>query len=293
MRARAILAVLLLAITIVGIQATVPTVGWTPPSRGVIIVTGVALEVVLAGLLAALRLGRGASTNDIAERLRAILSRVLVTCLVAIPVGILLTSLRKPSLRPARVSPILRHPGRIRIRLPQSSHGSAVSFGLSLVEHVLIALLLVAVVAVIIVMWRSRAPRLAPVDAVTDEIDTPAEIARAVESGLAALRELDDARGAIISCYLAMEQSLAEAGAARGMAETPDELLARAVSQNLVSAGPAGQLTALFYVARFSSHDLPSSARDQAERALAELAASFPASDHAPAGAARPGEAER
>jgi hypothetical protein len=88
------------------------------------------------------------------------------------------------------------------------------------------------------------------------------------------MRDLDDARAAIIACYLAMEASIAEAGAARGTAETPDELLARVA--HLVSAAPAASLTALFYEARFSTHPLAAKHRDAAERALAELAASLP-----------------
>ena len=49
-----------------------------------------------------------------------------------------------------------------------------------------------------------------------------------MESGRSALRTVDDARAAIIACYVAMENSLAERGAARAVADTPDELLARA-----------------------------------------------------------------
>jgi hypothetical protein len=104
----------------------------------------------------------------------------------------------------------------------------------------------------------------------------PDELARAVESGRAALSELDDARAAIIACYEAMEQSLAQAGTERGLAETPDELLVRAVAAGQVPADPAGRLTGLFYEARFSTHHMPPAKRDEAERALAELAAHLP-----------------
>ena len=66
---------------------------------------------------------------------------------------------------------------------------------------------------------------------------------------------------------------LAERGTARGVAGTPGELLTRATEAGLVRGTAAGQLTALFYEARFSSHPLGHRQRDAAERALDELAA--------------------
>ena len=96
-----------------------------------------------------------------------------------------------------------------------------------------------------------------------------------MESGRSALRSLDDARAAIIACYVAMESSLAERGAARGIADTPDELLARAKETGIVRGAAAARLTALFYEARFSSHPLDHRQRDAAEQALDELAAAL------------------
>jgi hypothetical protein len=80
-----------------------------------------------------------------------------------------------------------------------------------------------------------------------------------------------------------MEDSLARAGTPRAAADTPDELLARAAGQGLVQGSAAERLTALFYEARFSSHPMLRADRDDAERALAELAAGF--GDRVPAGA--------
>lgn len=144
-------------------------------------------------------------------------------------------------------------------------------------RDVLIALLIIAIIIVLIVAWRRRRTarlRLAipadlGVEAAADDL------ARAVESGRIALRDVDDARAAIIACYLAMEQSLAERGTARGVADTPGELLARARDRGVVRGTAAGRLTALFYEARFSSHPLGPAQRDAAERALDELAAAL------------------
>jgi len=99
------------------------------------------------------------------------------------------------------------------------------------------------------------------------------ELLEVVESGRSALRAIDDARAAIIACYVAMEASLAEHGAARVIADTPDELLTRATALGIVRGTAAGRLTALFYEARFSSHPLDRGHRNAAGQALAELAA--------------------
>ena len=112
-----------------------------------------------------------------------------------------------------------------------------------------------------------------------DEADTPADLARAVDSGRVALREVDDARAAIIACYVAMEDSLAEAGAARAAAETPDELLGRAGAAGLVDAAPAGRLTACSTRPGSRRIRCRTARRNEAERALAELAASLTAPD--------------
>ena len=69
--------------------------------------------------------------------------------------------------------------------------------------------------------------------------------------------------------------SLAERGAARAVADTPDELLARAIQDGIVRGTAAARLTALFYEARFSSHPLDRGQRDAAEQALDELAAAL------------------
>ena len=51
--------------------------------------------------------------------------------------------------------------------------------------------------------------------------EDPEQLREAVESGRSALRTVDDARAAIIACYLAMETTLAERGTARGAAGRP------------------------------------------------------------------------
>jgi len=299
LRARAVLAALLILLTVAGIRAVGPAVGWDAPARTVLVSTGCAVEAVAAGLLVALHWrrpgsrrqrgsqGRGPGRAEpgaaVAFRLRRILDGVLIGCLVAIPAALLFAVLgRLHRTRP--LAPALRRTGRPRpARLP--GRGTVASVDLAFLREILFAVVLAAIIvtAIWILRWhRSRFARARiPVGEPTD---TPADLARAVESGRLALRELDDARAAIIRCYLAMERSLDEAGATRQIAETPDELLARAVAGGIVHGAAAARLTALFYEARFSSHPMPTSQRDQAEQALADLAASLPG--RAPATAA-------
>jgi Domain of unknown function (DUF4129) len=81
-----------------------------------------------------------------------------------------------------------------------------------------------------------------------------------------------------------MERRLADRGTARVAADTPDELLARAVTAGTVRGGAAGRLTALFYEARFSTHPLDAGQRDAASAALDELAGELAAKQAPPKG---------
>jgi len=284
--ARTVLAILLLLLAIAGIRAAGPPVRMDIAARPVVIVTGCVLEAVLAGLLVALR-WRSRAASGPAARLRPLLSAAIVTGLIAIPLATVVVLLARVARRPfplprnARPAP--------RSATPPGHHPLHATPAVPDLRYLLIVALAVAILVAAIVIWRGHRNRGDLGGQVTDPDDadggTPAELARAVDSGRMALRDLDDARTAIIRCYLAMEGSLAGAGAVRGMAETPDELLGRAVAAGLVHAGPAGRLTALFYEARFSTHPMPLSRREQAEQALAELATALPAQPDAVTGA--------
>ena len=168
-------------------------------------------------------------------------------------------------------------------RADAQGRGSAAGIGTAAATfHIPLAVLLYALLVVVLLagvvlsIWWAR--RLRPPGGpgkTTSSRRTPEGLREAVESGRSALRTLDDARAAIIACYVAMESSLAERGAARGVADTPDELLARATETGVVRGTAAARLTALFYEARFSSHPLDRRQRDAAEQALDELAAAL------------------
>jgi hypothetical protein len=228
------------------------------------------------------RHGRG-SQEPTAVKLRGVLLLVLGAGAIGAAV-LMLAGLHVKGLGPGRRLPPIRHPTAtpsLSFR-PHPGSGSAVHVPVTVLLYALLVVVLLAGVAVSI--WWAR--RLRPAIALrADEViaEDPEQLREAVESGRSALRTVDDARAAIIACYLAMETTLAERGTARGAAGTPGELLTRATKAGLVRGTAAGQLTALFYEARFSSHPLGHQQRDAAERALDELAADLAQ----PEGAAR------
>ncbi|MCI0686063.1 MAG: DUF4129 domain-containing protein [Sporichthyaceae bacterium] len=142
-------------------------------------------------------------------------------------------------------------------------------------RNLLILLAVLAMVlAVATILRRSNAARRVQRRAnVFDGVPEVPGLAEAISAGGSALREpAVDARTSIIACYLAMERVLAQHGAAREVADTPAELLDRAVGAGLIRSDAALRLTELFREARFSSHPMGEPERTAATGALAELA---------------------
>jgi len=275
--ARPALAAGLLALVAVGLRNRVPAPSLDGPfhHRGLLI--GLLLEAVLAGLLVALvvRNSRAPSDALLAAQLRKLLTYVVGGGLVAIPAAYLLSRHVRPP-RPRSTTPPKTN-GYHNLHLPPQSHSTAGWFIVIIILGVLVAAVLAYFIAVLMRgrFWLGFRRGMAGTAIELAEAEDESDLLEAVESGRSALRQFDDARAAIIACYVAMEQSLDRAGAARVVADTPDELLARAAGQGLVQGDAAARLTALFYEARFSTHPMPFSKRDEAQRALSELAASL------------------
>lgn len=101
-------------------------------------------------------------------------------------------------------------------------------------------------------LWlRARSARARVDPLATTDPDREAAAIRAAHAALA--DQSGDPRAAVVRCYAAMEEVLASAGASRRRAESPEELLARAVADGRLPAEPGRRLTDLFLVARFSS----------------------------------------
>jgi hypothetical protein len=284
--------VLLIILGLTGLSGVLTPPGWDGPLQRDRLIVGLALEVVLVVLfvitnkrqraatrlvrLRALGQGTGPATDaaatEMAAKLRAVLLFVLGGGIAAVAV-VMLTNLKLPAGKRVKLPPPPRIPKGKRDLRGQHRHPDF-HFPLTALLYGLLIVLLIA--AVLLSIWWARRQRPS-VTAKPDSFiaEDPESLREAVASGRTALRTFDDARAAIIACYLAMEASLAQRGAARGAADTPDELLARATGQGVVRGTAAARLTALFYEARFSSHPLDPGQRDAAEQALDELAATL------------------
>lgn len=279
LRARVLVIALLLMLTVAGLDAIGPGASLVRPASHVLVACAL-LEAVLVGLLIALRWQHHPPAHELAGKLQRMISVALVCCMIGVLFVLTFYGHLHEQERPRTFNP-----GRARkvaVPAPQQVRH------LPWLPYLLVTLLIIALLAVVIAVWHRaiglsldrRKPGLsAGSDPGVDEAAD--ELARAVASGRTALRDIDDGRAAIIACYVAMEQSLAQAGTTRAAAETPDELLVRAVAAGLVRRGPAALLTELFYEARYSTHPMPVSKRDQAEQALTSIAAELPAREPA------------
>lgn len=305
-----ILVALLIVLALAGLRGAVATPRWDGPLHSSGIAVGIVLIAVLAALLTITVIRSRSARNrlgdedlaSLAGKLRIVLKFVLsggiVACLVTMLIAL---HLHLFSIKPKRPKSVSARPRQVNPFLGRSQAPATGRSVIPLDEIFYGLLVLVLIIAVLVAArWSYRLrPAMKPGDDIDEETEDSEDLREAVESGRAALRTLDDARAAIIACYLAMEQRLAERGTARGPADTPDELLARAIRNGIVHGTAASRLTALFYQARFSSHPMDQAQRQAAERALDELAADLamgpepggagPAGPEAAAGAAGAG----
>lgn len=280
--ARPVLAGLILIVVLAGVRAAGPAVTGTGPWHQDVLPLAGAFEFVLAVLFVAqwLIARRRPKPGYLAAVLRAGLRRSIPLGMVTVAVLAGLSRLNPHPGRGARPRSLPAQPGLATPRTPRVVNGAAAArdaVNLTYLLYALLALLLlVAIVTCVLVILR-RLPAGPAGDLVVLPDDT--DMRTAIESGRRALRSFDDAQAAIIACYVAMEASLASAGTARATAETPDELLARAMRSGLLHGTAAGRLTALFYEARYSSHALPATSRGEAVRALDTISAELARGD--------------
>ena len=137
---------------------------------------------------------------------------------------------------------------------------------------VFVVFAVVALAAFALIMYRRRRQAALTFGEPVPDPD-PEPLAEAVAAGEQALRAEADPRTAIISCYAAMERSLADAGSPAEAADTPAEVLARATAGGLIRSTSASTLTGLFRRARYSSHPMTEADRETALGALAEVRA--------------------
>ncbi len=216
--ARPVVVGLLLLIAIAGIGAASPAATGHGPWQHHAVAIGIALEAVLASLeIALLAMSRrAAAASHPARALRSALSwaaAVIMVLIVVIAVANVAAHRRGGLLQHFLIH---RSKPRKGGTLPAAPHSGTVAHASYLPYALAGLIVLVALIACVVLVARART-RLRRVGGYVDEspADERDELRQALDSGRAALRAVGDARAAIIACYVAMEQSLASAGAAR------------------------------------------------------------------------------
>jgi hypothetical protein len=291
---------LLILAGLTGLRGGVTAPRWDGPLHGDAIAVGVALEIVLGTMLGFAirrvvtrsrgRTARVGPASPVADTLRQVPAYVLGAGMIAVVVTLIVGVHQHLFSGPAGAL-LLGHAAGAAPATAQARHFRLHLFALHL--HVAVELLygllvLVFLGAVVLrVGWTRWFRPSGPARVYRYLVPDSQDLLEVVESGRSALRAIDDARAAIIACYVAMEASLAEHGAARAIADTPDELLTRATAMGIVRGTAAARLTTLFYEARFSSHPLDRGHRDAAGQALGELAAELAHAEAAGTGGRR------
>ena len=148
--------------------------------------------------------------------------------------------------------------------------GGGSDAGISAVELFAVALI-AAAGGVVLRASRDRPESSASTEAERADaapIAVPADVARAFEAAIEAMRASTDPRSAVMSAYAELERALAGVGRGRQRAETPTEHLARVLDATPVLAEPALLLGSLYERARFSGHPVTAGDHRDAVAAL-------------------------
>jgi hypothetical protein len=115
--------------------------------------------------------------------------------------------------------------------------------------------------------WLTRTATVEDLPVEEEDLD-PDVVAAAATAGLSAIQATSAGREAVIQCYEAMATAVGRRGIHRRAADTPTELLERAVKAGVLRPGPPEELIGLFQIARYSQQRLPDDAVPRAVEAL-------------------------
>ncbi|WP_329578612.1 DUF4129 domain-containing protein [Kitasatospora sp. NBC_01250] len=205
-----------------------------------------------------------------AERLKDAALRLLPLVGLLLPVALLLVYRAASVLHELPPVSVLRPPPKLD-GPPPEPHSDSPSMGLLAFIG-----LIVGLVGLIVLLWfvfrQLRRPTGAAPAPKRRVRTTERELAEAVGEARRALLHGDDARTAVIACYLAMEESLAASGVEREVSDSPTDLLERAAAAGTLRGADATELTALFREARFSRHPMDQGHLARAGAALDAIA---------------------
>jgi hypothetical protein len=110
------------------------------------------------------------------------------------------------------------------------------------------------------------------VEGAADRQELQAKVRGAVDDGLADLADDDvDPRRAVIACWVRLEEVTAQAGTARERGDTSTDLVIRLLGAHQVSTEVLAGLAEAYRKARFATHSVDVTMRDQARAALRQL----------------------
>lgn len=140
----------------------------------------------------------------------------------------------------------------------------------------LVAVVAAAVAALAVWRWREGARYRVGASLAADPVGVtpaPGDAVPDVRAALRALEDETDARGAVLACWLRLEEAVAATGAARAPAETSGELTRRVLAAHAVDPGSLARLHSLYLLARFSPAPVDAGAPAEARRILHGLRA--------------------
>jgi hypothetical protein len=228
-------------------------------------------------------------------------------------VGLLLTgaavaaSLSTPQLRPAPLPKFTPHPPNDPnnsqpppLVIPKDAGPPPPGIELPSWVGPLVLAILAALVAglVVLTVWlllrnRSLSRRVGlPEPEPAGEQEQREAVLAAVDAGLVDLDD-GDPRAAVIACWVRLEEAAAAAGTPRAPGDTPAELVLRLLAGHQVSPEVLYPLAEVYRLARYATHTVDVTMRDQARVALRQVRAelSRPAPAPAPAGGELAGSA--
>lgn len=98
------------------------------------------------------------------------------------------------------------------------------------------------------------------------------EVVAAIDAGISQLADLDaDPRGAVIACWVRLEQAAAAVGTPRQVGDSPTDLVTRLLRTHEVSPAVLEGLAAVYLEARFATHTIDDRMRSAAVAALGQV----------------------
>lgn len=165
---------------------------------------------------------------------------------------------------------------------PEQNAAAGILGSLLLIAAVLIGIvILILIVRLLVRLWRDRQPRRR--DAVDVDVSlagTAAEsvdpdeqvVKRGIAHAAAAIQARERPDEAIVAAWLALEETAADAGAARGRSETPAEFTLRILRRRPGIEDATHTLLTLYERVRFGGHQADEAERTAAVAALSAIA---------------------